>query len=66
MLASVATEEAMACPHAQEGGALYTWGGVAMSGGRGTLVRSHHRGCLGLGDTAGRMEPTQCVLLCLW
>ncbi len=46
----------------QEGGALYTWGGVAAAHGRG--ARDHTRGCLGLGDTAGRLVPTQCARAC--
>ncbi|KAK9838136.1 hypothetical protein WJX81_003291 [Elliptochloris bilobata] len=43
---------------AEEGGALYTWGGVAAMARKGGVARDHHRGCLGLGDTAGRLVPT--------
>ena len=48
----------------QEGGTLYTWGGMAASGGRAKAVRDGHRGCLGVGDTAGRLLPTMCALAC--
>lgn len=37
-------------------GLVYTWGGMA-----GTRVKDHHRGCLGLGDLAGRSVPTRCA-----
>ena len=45
----------------QEGGMLYTWGGMAASGGRSKGARDGHRGCLGVGDTAGRLQPTMCA-----
>ena len=45
----------------QEGGTLYTWGGMAASGGRGKGARYGHRGCLGVGDTTGRPLPTTCA-----
>ena len=45
----------------QEGGTLYTWGGMAASGGRGKGARDGHCGCLGVGDTAGRLMPTTCA-----
>lgn len=47
--------------HAQEGGALYTWGGMAASGGKGKGACDGHRGCLGMGDAAGRLLPTLCA-----
>lgn len=61
----------LVCP-AQEGGALYTWGGE--SGGPGSEASqaageaskyqgSHHRGCLGHGDLSGRLTPTRCAVL---
>ena len=50
----------------QEGGALFTWGGHFTwvehkkdSAGHNIDKKDHHRGCLGHGDTAGRLVPTR-------
>lgn len=46
------------------GGALYTWGGdfswvePCAARGPGPAKRDHHKGCLGHGDTEGRLVPT--------
>jgi hypothetical protein len=46
------------------GGALYTWGGdfswvePCDARGPGPAKRDHHKGCLGHGDTEGRLVPT--------
>ncbi|BDA49523.1 probable E3 ubiquitin-protein ligase HERC2 at N-terminal half [Coccomyxa sp. Obi] len=50
----------------EEGGSLFTWGGQFTwvehkkdAAGHATDKKDHNRGCLGLGDTTGRLLPTR-------
>ncbi|CAL8464600.1 g4135 [Coccomyxa elongata] len=50
----------------EEGGSLFTWGGQFTwvehkkdAAGHATDKKDHHRGCLGHGDTTGRLLPTR-------